>query len=207
MTKAKGGRMILMRHGQTEYNNQHRMTGQLDVPLTQAGEEQARAAGRLLAPFNIDKVYASTLSRAFNTAALALKSAGKVDMEIECRTEIIELDTGDFTGRCHKIDPEIQAFGRGYDRRLPGGESTKDVVERLEKFFNSEVMPRLQRGETVLIVAHAGVVRAFDYMLGLREKDQSSVVKGSISNAEPVLFTYKNGKLTGAAPIKQNFVP
>ena len=169
------GRLILMRHGETEYNKQSLMTGRRDVPLTEKGIQQARDAGLVLRGHFIHKTYSSTLSRAFNTAALALKAAALENLAIEQRAELVELDTGDFTGRCHHTDPEITAFGRTYARRLPGGESTEDVVKRVTQFYEKEVVPRLARGETVLIVAHAGILRAFDYIVGNRKVDGSNV--------------------------------
>ena len=111
MKKPITAKLVILRHGQTDYNKHHLMTGQADVPLNEAGEKQAIDAGRLLSGMRFDKVYASTLSRAFNTAALALTSAG-ITAEIEKRHEIIEVHTGAFTGRSHRTDPEILAWKR-----------------------------------------------------------------------------------------------
>src|SRR5438105_4214488 len=103
------GTLVICRHGQTDYNVAHLMTGTRDISLNADGEKQAREAGKLISVFHFDKAYSSTLSRAFNTAAMALESSGTNDQlkkpdgtwDIEKRKEIIELDTGDFTGRNH----------------------------------------------------------------------------------------------------------
>ena len=205
MTKAK---LVIFRHGETEYNKQNLMTGRADVPLTETGKAQAREAGGLIKDIKFDKVYSSTLSRAFNTAALALEaSATQVHLlnadgtwQIEQRPEIIELDAGEFTGRNHKTDPEILAWQRAYAKPLPGGESEEQGVARVREFFEKEVLPRLERGENVLVVVHAGIVRMFDIVLGLDDAPAGGDVmkRRPIPNAAPTVYTNENGVMTGA---------
>jgi len=203
MKKAK---LVILRHGQTEYNKKHLMTGKRDVPLTEVGEEQARTAGKLLDGYVFDHAYSSNLSRAFNTAALALGQTKGNDhlkkpdgtWHIVQDADIAELDTGVFTGRNHKEDPEIVNFKRGFYKPLPGGESQKDVVDRVERFFKTHVLPKLEAGENVLVVCHAGIVRAFDFVLGIDEiPADGSASPGTrrIPNATPQVFEYENGKL------------
>lgn len=215
MTKAK---LILLRHGQTEYNKLHLMTGQKDIPLTEEGEEQAREAGKLISEFHFHKVYSSTLSRAFNTAALALESSGRHGhlrnadgtWQIEQRNEIVELNVGDFTGR-NKTDPDIAAIKRVYDVPWPGGECEKDVVERVKKFYDAEILPRLERGETVLVVAHSVVLKAFDIALGLEPipGPETLGTKKSPPNATPIIYDYENGVLKSVSHIvnPKSFLP
>lgn len=208
MTVHKKGTLILFRHGQTDYNKNHLMTGIADVPLNATGAAQAAEAGRRFAHLRIDTVYASTLSRAFNTAALALNAAGTQDhlkdeagaWKIIKRGDIVEIDVGDFTGRCHKTDPEIRAWVRDFNKPLPNGESDAMATARVQKFFDTEVLPRLMKGETVLVVAHAGIVRVFDYVLGLAPVPTAGVAMGdaarrSILNATPAVFEFVDGKL------------
>lgn len=201
------GTLVIFRHGQTDFNLAHLMTGQKDIPLNASGEEQAKEAGKVISVFHFDKVYSSTLSRAFNTAALALDSAGnqpqlkKPDggFDIEQRKEIDELDTGDFTGRNHKTDPEIVAFQRHYERPLPNGESDAQVVERVQKFYDEELLPRMARGETVLVVSHSGIMRAFDIVLGFQEPPENNkgqwTKKTRVPNATPTVVEYEDGKM------------
>lgn len=198
--------LVIMRHGQTEYNKKHLMTGQDDVPLTKAGKEQAREAGRLLSVFRFDHAYSSTLSRAFNTAALVLEHCGNHDhlrdekgkWKITRHFAIVEKHTGDFTGRNHKTDPEIVNWKREYEVPLPGGESDQQVVDRVHAFFDSEVLPRLKRGENVLVVAHAGVMHAFDKVLGV----DKSLRGGRAPNASPMVLEYENGNMMRASFIE-----
>jgi 2,3-bisphosphoglycerate-dependent phosphoglycerate mutase len=208
------GTLVLFRHGETDHNALNLMTGWLDVPLNAKGEEQAREAGKLISRFRFDKVYCSTLSRTFNTAVLALEASGtQVHLRtafgwaIEKREELKGTNMGEFTGRNFKTDPEIVNFGRRYDRPLPGGESDKDITERAKKFFDAEVLPRLERGEMVLLSIHSGTMRAFDVALGLvpppDPTDDQWTDKQRIDNALPVVVEYEDGKMVGSYQMKQ----
>jgi broad specificity phosphatase PhoE len=213
------GTLVLFRHGQTDYNAKHLMTGRRDIPLNADGEAQAREAGNVISIFHFDKAYSSTLSRAFNTAAMALDASGnnahlkKSDgsWDIEKREEIIELDTGAFTGRNHKTDPEIVRFERHYERPLPGGESDEQVVARVRKFYEQELLPRMESGETVLVVSHSGIMRAFDIVLGLREPPPEGkgqwTNKTRIPNATPTVVEYEDGKLARHYRLENDKVP
>jgi broad specificity phosphatase PhoE len=213
------GTLVLFRHGQTDYNVEHLMTGTRDIPLNAAGESQAKEAGKLISVFHFDKAYSSTLGRAFNTAAMALESSGTNDQlkkpdgswDIEKRKEIIELDTGKFTGRNHKTDPEILRFERHYEKPLPGGESDEQVVERVKKFCDEELLPRLARGETVLVVSHSGIMRAFDIALGLREPPENNkgqwTTKTRVPNATPLVCEYEDGKMVNHYHLSNPDVP
>lgn len=201
------GRLILFRHGQTNYNAQSLLTGIADAQLTKAGEQQALEAGRLLRGIPIHAVYSSTLSRAFNTAALALSQAQQPQLEnadgtfcIMQNADIIEIDSGDFTGRSHKDDPEVKNWQRDFYIPMPNGESYEAALVRIQRFFASEVMPRLQRGETVMVVCHAGVVRVFDYVLGLADVPIKGAPREAgrgraIHNAAPVMFDFEDGEM------------
>lgn len=201
----KKGTLVLFRHGQTPYNVQHFMTGLVDVPLTETGEEQAREAGRRISGFVFDKSYSSTLQRAFNTAALALESSGSNDhlkkpdgsWDVEKVWEIREGDSGDFTGRNKLTDPEILSYPHKYDIALPNGESDKEMVERTKKFYEEEILPRLERGETVLVSSHSGIMIAFEIAIGTRPVPEEDIWSNrhGVPNATPVVYEYEDGKL------------
>ena len=202
---AKKGTLVLFRHGQTPYNILHYMTGLHDVELTEKGEDQAREAGNLIEGFVFDKAYSSTLKRAFNTASLALDQTTTNDhlknpdgsWNIEQRKEIVEADSGDFTARNKLTDPEILAYPHKYDIALPGGESDKQMVERVQKFYDEELLPRLERGETVLVVSHSGIMVAFDIVAGIKPVPEGDIWSNrqGIPNAAPVVLEYEDGKL------------
>lgn len=202
------GRLVLFRHGQTDYNAQARITGIADATLTEQGREQAREAGRCLRGVRIDKVYSSTLSRAFQTAALALQHADQPHLagsdgafRIIRSADIVEIDSGDFTGRSYKTDPEVIQWQRDFYKAVPNGESYAAALVRVQRFFDQEVRPCLERGETVMVVCHAGVVRVFDYVLGKTEVPVPGNAGGQsgkrrpINNAAPVMYDFIDGRL------------
>jgi len=208
------GTLVLFRHGETDYNAQNLMTGWHDIPLNATGVEQAKEAGRIISHLHFDKVYSSTLQRAFHTAALSLEAAGtqehlrtKFGWAIEQRDELKGANMGEFTGRNFKTDPEIVNFGRYYSRRMPGGDSDEDITLRVKKFFEDELLPRLKRGETVLVSTHSGTIRAFEVALGFvpppAPDDDQWTTKARMDNAIPVVAEYDDGKLVARYNLKQ----
>ena len=190
------GKLILLRHGQTTYNEQNLMCGQFDAPLTPLGEQQARDARPALAGIAFDKVYSSSLSRAFNTASLALEAAG-ISTNIDKRDALMECDAGDFAGRS-MADPAILSFPRDPNKQIPNGESEAQFVSRIRKFYTDEVMPRMEKGETVLVVSHAGVMHAFDAVMNVAHNPDRSIWEGRrrLGNAAIVVAEYESGKIS-----------
>lgn len=203
MTVSIKGKLILLRHGETTLNAEERLTGQLEVSLNETGTAQALAVGKLLANLTIDKVFSSTLTRAFNTALRALESSEKhAHLEIEQHSAIVEFDLGVFAGQ-NKNNSDIREFwtDQEYDQPIPGGESARDVFERVDFFYKKEVLPRLERGETVMVTAHSGIVRAFDHVLGfaplLKDGDKIPVRK-SVENGKPLVVEFEDGKIVNS---------
>jgi broad specificity phosphatase PhoE len=198
----KKGTLVILRHGQTDYNKQHLNTGLRDIPLNATGEAQADAVGALIKTPRFDKVYSSPLSRAFNTVARALKASGTQSQlqnadgswQIEKRREIIELDAGDFTGRNNVTDPEV-AKPYIYDVPVPNGDSIKDIVDLARELYETEIQPRLERGEKVLIGCHYFNLMAFEIVLGIREIPTGDGVKAKIPNASPLVCDFEDGVL------------
>lgn len=186
------GTLILLRHGQTTYNERNLMCGQHDAPLTKLGEDQARGAGEILSAFTFDKIYSSSLSRAFNTAAIALSSS-KPDIE-KCDA-LREMDAGDFSGRC-LTDPEILAFPRDGTRSLPNGESEQQFIARVKKFYEDDILPRMEKGETVLIVSHAGTMHALGAIMSGEDTLKKSIWQGKrLPNTAIIAADYDGGEL------------
>jgi 2,3-bisphosphoglycerate-dependent phosphoglycerate mutase len=200
--------LVILRHGQTEDNIKRLNTGQNETPLTKTGEEQSRMAGTLIRDVHFDKVYSSPLSRAFNTAVLALKASGTQQhlqnddgsWQIEKRKEIIEVNDGDLTGRSLVDDPVLDEYFKHsvYDVPAPGGESDKQLVARIKKFYEEEVLPRLAHGENVLVTSHSGAICAFDIAMGLSPVPADGTpwkTRKKIPNAGPAVFEYEDGVL------------
>lgn len=199
------GKLVIFRHGETPYSVNHWLTGWRDVPLTPRGEDQARECGRKLSGIRFDKVYSSTLCRSFNTAALALEYSGSNEhlrradgsWEIEQRPEIIEGNAGDFSGHASS-EPMIMNYPHGYDIPLPNGESDRQIVERVRKFYETELLPRMERGETVMVGVHAGIVAAFEVVAGIRPNPAPQDMwskRGNIPTATPIVYDYEDGRL------------
>src|SRR5579875_596022 len=176
--------LILLRHGQSAWNLQHRFTGWVDVDLTEVGEAQARRAGELIREngIAIDRVFASVLTRAIRTANLALDAAGQSWVPMTKDWRLNERHYGALTGRTHAEEEaihgadQVRVWRRSYDvpppplapggdydfardRRYagispPAAESLKLTLERVLPYWRSDIAPALERGETTLVAAH-----------------------------------------------------
>lgn len=210
------GTLVVLRHGQTDYNKQHLNTGRRDIPLNALGELQAKALGKLIQRPRFDKVYSSPLSRAFNTASGALAASGTQDQlknadgswQIEKRAEFIELDAGIYTG-VSNLPGAPGGNPYPYDTPVPNGESIKNVVDRVNKIYEDEILPRLKRGENVLVSGHYFIVMAFEIILKLRPipTDDPNQRKIRIPNASPLVCTFEDGVFKEHQYIRNPKVP
>lgn len=195
--------LVLMRHGQSQWNLENRFTGFRDVELTEQGRDEARAAGARLKAAGVmfDTVFTSTLKRANETAELALAAAGQGDKisEMIYADDLRERDYGDLTGlnkdetRQKYGDEQVHIWRRSYDVPPPTGESLKDVVEnRVRPYFEREIKPRMERGETILVAAHGNSLRALLIILG--ENTPENINETEIPTGSPLMISYENGK-------------
>jgi 2,3-bisphosphoglycerate-dependent phosphoglycerate mutase len=160
--------LVLVRHGQSEWNLKNLFTGWKDPALTELGVEEARAAGQVLKAKGIsfDRGYSSNLARARNTLKIILTEIGQPDIPALASEALNERDYGELTGldkdeaRRKWGDAQVRLWRRSYDVRPPNGESLKDTVARALPFYCEEILPRLLRGECILIVAHGNSLRA-----------------------------------------------
>jgi 2,3-bisphosphoglycerate-dependent phosphoglycerate mutase len=160
--------LVLVRHGQSEWNLKNLFTGWKDPDLTQQGTDEARAAGRALKAngFSFDRAYTSNLLRAQNTLALILAELGQQHIPLVRAEAWNERDYGDLSGlnkdeaRTKWGDAQVHLWRRSYEERPPGGESLKDTVARVVPYYCEEMLPRLLRGERILVAAHGNSLRA-----------------------------------------------
>ncbi|MBA4803726.1 MAG: 2,3-diphosphoglycerate-dependent phosphoglycerate mutase [Brevundimonas sp.] len=188
-------RLILLRHGQSQWNLENRFTGWVDVDLTAEGEAQARRGGELIAEagFRPDVMFTSVLTRAKRTGALALDSAGLKDVPVVEDWRLNERHYGGLTGlnkaetaekhgadqvkiwrRSYDVPPPPLAAGGEYDfaadpryagQAIPDTESLKTTLDRVQPYWDSDIAPRLKAGENVLIAAHGNSLRAIVKLL------------------------------------------
>ena len=186
--------LILVRHGQSEWNQQNLFTGWRDPDLTERGVTEARNAGRALKAEGITFTIAFTseLMRAQKTCALLLEEQGQSDLQTIRNVALNERDYGDLSG-LNKDDArekwgeeQVHIWRRSFDTPPPGGESLKDTAERVLPYFNNTIMPRIRAGENVLVAAHGNSLRALVMVLdGLGETEITQV---NIATGEPYIY-------------------
>ncbi len=158
--------LILLRHGQSQWNLENRFTGWVDVDLAPKGVEEARRAGELLRDLPIDLVFTSVLTRAIRTADIALETAGKNGLPMEKNQALNERHYGDLQGmnkdemRKQFGNEQVHIWRRSYDTPPPNGESLKDTLERVLPYYEANIAPQLRAGKNVLIAAHGNSLRA-----------------------------------------------
>ncbi|ACA16530.1 phosphoglycerate mutase 1 family [Methylobacterium sp. 4-46] len=165
--------LVLARHGQSEWNLKNLFTGWRDPDLTEVGIAEARAAGRRLKAKGIrfDICFTSALTRAQRTAALILEELGQPDLPTIADEALNERDYGDLSGlnkddaRARWGKDQVHIWRRSYDVPPPGGESLKDTVARVLPYTMREILPRVMRGERVLVAAHGNSLRALVMVL------------------------------------------
>jgi 2,3-bisphosphoglycerate-dependent phosphoglycerate mutase len=189
--------LVLMRHGESEWNAKNLFTGFKDVDLTEKGVQEAIDAGHELKAKGIefDVVFTSTLIRAIRTTKIALTEAGQGDLieDMIMHDDLRERDYGDLVG-LNKADTaekygneQVHIWRRSYDTPPPGGESLEMVVEnRVRPYFEKHVKPLLNDGKTVLIGAHGNTLRAMLIILGERTRD--NINEAEIPTGKPIIF-------------------
>ena len=200
-------KLVLLRHGQSQWNLENRFTGWKDVPLTEKGINEANNAGHLLKKHNIkiDKVFSSVLERANKTAEIAIKASeienlhknGKLIYEKD--QKLNERDYGDLVGlnKAETADKfgkeQVHIWRRSYDTPPPNGESLKDVVDRVSPYFTKKIQPYILNKKNVLIAAHGNSLRAIMIKVGMYKPEEISSIE--LPTGSPLCLEYDNGKL------------
>ena len=202
--------LILLRHGQSQWNLENRFTGWEDVPLTEQGIAEAKVAGQLMKKnkVHIDVIFSSVLQRATKTAELAIKemnleqfwSDGQLLMTKD--KSLNERDYGDLVGlnkeeTANKYGKEqVRIWRRSYDVSPPGGESLENVVTRVKPYFINFIEPKINEGQDVLIAAHGNSLRASMIQVGLYKAEEISKIE--IPTGSPFVITYESGKVVNS---------
>lgn len=188
------GTLVLVRHGQSEWNLKNLFTGWRDVGLTEQGVKEAKEAGRKLAErgFRYDVAYTSDLSRAQSTCQHILDAASQGGLPMIKDVALNERDYGDLSGlnkddaRARWGEEQVHVWRRSYDVQPPGGESLRDTGARVWPYYLHEIQPHALRGETVLIAAHGNSLRAL--MMALEGMTRQEVVKLELGTGVPIVY-------------------
>jgi 2,3-bisphosphoglycerate-dependent phosphoglycerate mutase len=189
--------LVLVRHGQSEWNLKNLFTGWKDVDLTDTGIAEARAAGKKLKARNLkfDVAFTSDLKRAQRTLDLILEEMGQSGILITRNQALNERDYGELVGlnkddaRKKWGDEQVLQWRRSYDIPPPGGESLKDTVARALPYFVQEILPRVLRGERTLVSAHGNSLRAL--VMVLERLTPEGILKRELATGVPIVYRLK----------------
>ncbi len=194
--------LILIRHGESQWNLENRFTGWVDVELSAKGIQEAESAGKKLAVYKIDKAYTSILKRAMNTLDLAMKSAGKTGLPIVRDAALNERHYGALQGlnkaETAKLysDEQVHIWRRSYDVPPPTektdfnpegiSESLKDTGARAIPYFQKNIAADLKSGKNVIVAAHGNSLRSI--VMHLENMTKEQVLELNIPTATPLVY-------------------
>jgi 2,3-bisphosphoglycerate-dependent phosphoglycerate mutase len=185
-------RLVLLRHGESQWNLENRFTGWVDVPLSPKGIEEAKQAGEKLRGLTFHRAFTSVLTRANETLRLVLEAIGQTTIPIEKDKALNERMYGDLQGlnkaeTAKKYgDAQVKIWRRSYDVKPPGGESLKDTAERALPYYEKMIKPCLLKGETIIIAAHGNSLRAL--VMELDQLSKEEVLELNIPTGVPLLY-------------------
>ena len=189
--------LVLVRHGQSDWNLKNLFTGWRDVDLTDEGVAEAREAGRKLKAQGIkfDVAFTSALKRAQRTLDLMLTELGQTTIPVFKDQALNERDYGDLVGlnkddaRKKWGEEQVHIWRRSYDVAPPGGESLKDTLARALPYYVTEILPRVLRGERILVSAHGNSLRAL--VMVLDKHTPESIIKLNLDTGVPMIYRLK----------------
>jgi len=199
--------LIIVRHGQSEWNEKNLFTGWKNPGLTSLGYNEARKAGQLIKDTNIDfdSMFTSDLKRAQLTGDLILGEINQEDIPIIKNQALNERDYGSLSGlnkddaRKKWGEEQVHIWRRSYDIPPPDGESLKNTAERVLPYFNEKIMPRVIDGQNILIAAHGNSLRAL--IMQLDEISEKEIVKLEIPTGAPIHYLFNED---GSISLKEN---
>jgi len=205
--------LVLVRHGQSEFNLERRFTGFYDIRLTKKGESEAEYAGQLIKKLNIkfDAYFTSQLMRAYNSLNIILKVLNKSNVEINKAWELNERHYGDLTGlnkdemikkhginqvkiwrRSFDIPPPLMKTDHPYKNKINSsilGESLKDTFERVMPYFNQKIKPLILSDKNILIVFHGNSCRAL--LMKILNISKNNIINFEIPTGNPLLIRFE----------------
>jgi 2,3-bisphosphoglycerate-dependent phosphoglycerate mutase len=192
--------LVLIRHGQSQWNQENRFTGWVDVPLTEKGRQEAMEAGKKLVGLSFNRAYTSILKRAQETLDIVLQTLGQKDLEVVKDKALNERHYGKLQGlnkaeTAKKYgDEQVHIWRRSFDVAPPEGESLKDTAARTLPYFNAYIMKDVRDGKHILVAAHGNSLRSI--VMCLDELSKEEVLKLNIPTGVPIVYELdKEGKV------------
>ena len=197
----KSSYLVLVRHGQSEWNEKNLFTGWKDPKLTPRGVDEAIKAGKELkeAGYSFDKMFTSDLFRAQDTGRIILEQMDIPSIEVIKDVSLNERNYGDLAGlnkdeaRKKWGEDQVHIWRRSFDVPPPGGESLKDTAERVLPYFKENIIPELIKGLDILVAAHGNSLRAL--VMDLEEISSEEIVELEISTGVPLIYKFKENKI------------
>jgi 2,3-bisphosphoglycerate-dependent phosphoglycerate mutase len=191
------GTLVLVRHGQSDWNLKNRFTGWKNPDLTELGIVEANAGGKALADYGIkfDIAFTSDLKRAQDTCKIILENVGQPSLETIRDQALNERDYGDLSGlnkddaRAKWGEEQVHIWRRSYDIPPPGGESLRDTGARVWPYYLTEILPRVLAGQKVLVAAHGNSLRSLVMVLDRLTKEQ--ILALNLATGVPMVYKLK----------------
>ena len=188
--------LVLVRHGQSEWNAKNLFTGWKDPGLTSDGKKEAINAGSLIKQRDIQfsMMFTSDLKRAQITGQIILDGIEQTDIKVVKNQALNERNYGDLSGlnkddaRKEWGEKQVHIWRRSYDVPPPGGESLKDTAERVLPYFNNSILPKIMQGENILVAAHGNSLRSLVMQLDNLSKEE--VVALEIPTGAPIIYSF-----------------
>ena len=185
------GKLVLVRHGQSQWNLENRFTGWVDVPITPLGEKEAHRAGQELKDVKFDVAFTSELQRAQQTLKIILEEIGQTSLPVTKDKSLNERHYGDLQGldKAETVkkfgEQQVHIWRRSFDVKPPNGESLKDTAERTLPYFKNTILPAAMKGN-VLISAHGNSLRAI--VMDLDKLSPEQIMLVNIETCRPIYY-------------------
>jgi 2,3-bisphosphoglycerate-dependent phosphoglycerate mutase len=190
--------LVLIRHGQSQWNLENRFTGWTDVPLTERGSEDAKKTSHVLTEFHFDRGYTSRLKRAADTMTIILKELGQ-NIPVIADSALNERHYGDLTGlnkaeTAAKYGQEkVLEWRRGYATPPPGGESIADLCKRVLPFFKWAIMSEIANGKNIIVTASGNSMRPILQLLDYL--DDTTTATMEVGLCTPYIYWFEGGTM------------
>ena len=185
-------KLVLIRHGQSQWNLENRFTGWTDIPLTDKGREETRRGAGKIKGIKFNKAFTSALTRAQETLDIVLEVIGQKKIPVEKDQALNERHYGELQGlnkdemKKKYGEEQVQLWRRSYDVAPPGGESLKDTAERTLPYFKEKILPEVKAGKNILVSAHGNSLRSIVMELDHLTKEQ--VLELELATGAPIVY-------------------